>query len=235
MAKAKNSTKPPLLFLHGWGGNKDSFAFLKKAFYDRDLWFVSFAGHGDSAEPKTPMSVADFAADVLDFVDTHSIEKPDVVAHSFGGRVALVLFALHPEKFGRLLLVGAAGLRPKRKLKTKLKIAKFKIDKWLVGLKLKSKKCLENRGSADYNILSPVMRETFKKVVNENLSKYAKMVKAETLLVWGENDTETPLFMGKKLNKLIKNSALVVLEGKSHFCFYEEPLRFALILQNFFV
>ena len=233
--RAQVTKKPPLLFLHGWGGSKDSFLFLTDQFTDRDLWFISFAGHGNSPPPEKPMSVTDFANEVFGFVEQNNIHRPDVVAHSFGGRIALVLFATNPEKFGRLLITGGAGLKPKRKIKTRLKIAKFKLDKWLVKLKLKDKNCLVGRGSADYNKLSPIMRETFKKVVNENLACYAKKVQAETLLVWGQNDTETPLFMGKKMNRYIKNSVLVVFNGKSHFCFYEEPLRFALVLKNFFV
>lgn len=233
--RAKKTGKPPILFLHGWGGNKDSFAFLKTSFCDRDLWFISFAGHGGSAEPKIPMTVLDFAHEILEFIEAQNINRPDVVAHSFGGRVALTLFAKYPQKFGRLLITGGAGLRPKRTLKTRLKILHFKLDKHLVKLKLKNKKCLENRGSADYNLLSPVMRETFKNVVSEDLSHYAKQVTSETLLVWGEKDTETPLWMGKKLHRLIKNSELVVLENASHFCFYEQSLRFALILRNYFV
>lgn len=233
--KSQNPTKPPILFLHGWGGDKRSFLFLKNYFFDRDLWFVSFAGHGKSSVPKKPMKVADFAKEIVNFVAEHKIKKPDLVAHSFGGRVALVLCAKNQNAFGRVVLTGCAGLRPKRGFCYYFRVLKFKIKKWLVKLHLIDKKRLNGCGSADYNALCGVMRETFKKVVNEDLKRYAKKVKNETLLIWGEKDDATPLEMGEKLNKFIKNSALVVFYGCSHFCFLEQPVRFALILNYFLV
>lgn len=228
-------TGNPILFLHGWGGNKESFAFAKNAICDRKLVFVSFAGHGASGAPKRPFCVADFANEVIELLDKLDTKKVDIVAHSFGGRVALVLAAQHPERVGKMLLVGCAGLRPHKSLKVRAKIAKFKIKKWLVRLRLLSHHALEGAGSADYQALAPEMRETFKRVVNQNLAQFAKKVKTETLLVFGECDTETPLWMGKKLNRLIQNSALVVFENCGHFCFYQEPVRFCLILKSFFV
>ena len=233
--KAKNPKQKPILFLHGWGGNKNSFAFLKNAFLDRDLYFVSFAGHGKTPPPLKPMKVADFAKDVKDFIEENKIEKPNIVAHSFGGRVALVLASKSPDLFGKIALTGCAGLLPKRKFSYYKKIIKFKIKKWLVFLHLMNKSKLENSGSADYRALSGTMRQTFKNIVNQNLKRNAKKVKNETLLIWGENDAETPIEMGKKLNKCIKNSALIKIKGGSHFCFLEEPVRFALILKYFFV
>lgn len=233
-AKLKTS-KPPVLFLHGWGGDKNSFAFIKPFLEDRDLWFISFAGHGKTPEPQTPMSVADFAAELKEFINEHNLNGADLVAHSFGGRVALVLAGTNEHMFSRLLLTGCAGLKPKRGIKLRAKILAFKIKKWLVRLHILSPKVLENSGSEEYRVLSPVMRETFKKVVNENLKKYAKRIKNPTLLVWGKKDTATPMFMGKKLNKYIKNSELVVMDKLNHFCFYQQPTKFALILRYFFV
>lgn len=233
--KSQNPTNPPILFLHGWGGDKRSFLFLKNCFKDRDLWFLSFAGHGKSDVPKKPMSVADFANEVKNFVAEHKIEKPDLVAHSFGGRVALVLCAQNKDLFGRVVLTGCAGLRPKRGVGFYFRVFKFKIKKWLVRFGLMSRKRLNGCGSTDYNALCGAMRETFKKVVNENLKKYAKRVGNETILIWGKNDDATPLEMGAKLHRYIKNSALVVFDGCSHFCFLEQPVRFALILNNFLV
>lgn len=226
--------KTPIIFLHGWGGSKDSFKFLAQEFRERDLWFVSFAGHGNSAQPTTPMHVIDFANQVVEFIQQNNIPKCHLVAHSFGGRVALILLSKHPQLFSQAVLTGCAGL-PTKTAKTRLKIAIFKAKKWLVKLHLKNPKCLQNSGSADYKVLSPTMRQTFKYVVNQNLKPYAKKIQTPTLLIWGQNDSATPLKIGKKLHKYIKNSELIVFLGKSHFCFYEEPLRFALILQYYFV
>ena len=111
----------------------------------------------------------------------------------------------------------------------------FKIKKWLVRMKILSPRRLQNAGSEEYRVLSPVMRETFKLDVNQDLSAFARKIENEVLFVWGEKDTATPLWMAKKLNKLVENSSIVVMKNKTHFCFYEEPARFALILRCFFV
>lgn len=235
LVKSKNPTQKPILFLHGWGGNKNSFIFLKNVFPESDLYFISFAGHGNSPQPQKPMTIFDFAKDVLDFMKLHNIVQPNIVAHSFGGRVALVLCSKYPNYFRKVALTGAAGLRPKRSFLYYKKVLKFKIKKWLVRLHLINKNRLNNCGSPDYNALSGAMRQTFKNVVNQNLGHAAKKIKNETLLIWGECDSETPLKMGRKLSRYIKNSEIVVIKGGSHFCFFEEPARFALILQYFFV
>ena len=234
IVKSDNPKFAPILFLHGWGGNKTSFFFLKKAFKDRDSYFISFAGHGESPPPKKPMTVLDFAEEIKNFIVQQKI-KPNIVAHSFGGRVALVLCSKYPSIVGDVVLTGCAGLKPKRGFAYHKKVFKFKIKKWLVRLHLMNKNRLNNCGSADYNVLSENMRQTFKNVVNQNLKNVAKKVKNKTLLVWGESDTETPLKMGQKLNKYIKGSELVIFNGGSHFCFLEEPVRFVLILRFFFV
>ena len=78
------------------------------------------------------------------------------------------------------------------------------------------------------------MRKTFVKVINQDLSELLPRIEASTLLVWGSADTETPLWMGQKMEKEIKDAGLVVFEGCSHFAFLEEPQRFLVILKTFF-
>ena len=225
----------PILFLHGWGGNKNSFLFLKNYFKDRDLWFISFPGHGNTPEPENIIGIEGFAEYVLSFLKEHHIEKVDLVAHSFGGRVALVLLSKHANMFGKVVLTGCAGLKPKFNIKIKLKIFNFKIKKKLVDFKILPKTILQNSGSDDYRVLTEKMRNIFKLIINKDLKNYARSIKNEVLLIWGEHDTATPLYMGIKLNKIIENSSLIVLKNDTHFCFYEEPWRFALILKYFFV
>ena len=87
-------------------------------------------------------------------------------------------------------------------------------------------------GSADYKNASPVMREVLVKTVNEDLSECAKKIKAETLLIWGDNDTAVPLEHAKELNNLLENSDLIVLPG-SHYCYLENLHQVINILNNF--
>ncbi|MGB0719924.1 MAG: alpha/beta fold hydrolase, partial [Bdellovibrionales bacterium] len=71
-------------------------------------------------------------------------------------------------------------------------------------------------GSADYNAAG-AMRGILVKTVNEDLSETAARVACHTLLIYGQNDTETPPEIGTRLAKLIPAAELVVLDGQDHY------------------
>lgn len=78
------------------------------------------------------------------------------------------------------------------------------------------------------------MRETFVACVNEHLDQLVPQVKHEILLIWGENDTATPLYQGKQFEALLKRSALVEIDGTGHYAFLDKPKQFASILRAYF-
>lgn len=90
-----------------------------------------------------------------------------------------------------------------------------------------------SRGSADYNSSTPTMRAILSKVVNEDLTGRLHLIKAPTLLIWGERDTATPMRDARKMDSLIKDSGLVVFEGAGHYSFLDDPRRFAAVLNSF--
>ena len=221
-----------ILFLHGWGGSTLSFKWFADCLQtDFRVFNLDFCGFGKSLEPQTPMGVGDYAQKVKDLLLKEEVTKCYVVAHSFGGRVALKLCEIFDVE--KLILVDSAGIKPKFSFKKFIKIEAYKCKKLLVKLGLKNKKCLDNAGSDDYRVLSDSMKKTFIKVIQEDLSVCAQNVKCETLIVWGEKDKETPLYMARKLNKLIKNSELVVLENTGHFCYLEKPALFLQMITIF--
>ena len=91
---------------------------------------------------------------------------------------------------------------------------------------------LEKFGSDDYKQLNDIMKQTFVKVVNEDLSDDARKISIPTLLVWGKKDKDTPLYMGKTFNKLIKNSKLIILNG-GHYCHIENLQEYSKICMQF--
>ena len=87
-------------------------------------------------------------------------------------------------------------------------------------------------GSRDYKNASPIMRQTLVNVVNEDLSKYAREIEEPTLLIWGENDDEAPVSDARELEKIMIDSALIVLPG-THYAYLENLEKVVLILNNF--
>ena len=233
-----------VLFLHGWGCDGQIFAPIMKQLQRYRLITLDFPGHGKSSEPDTPWGVADFAKGVLELLDHLDIVRCSVIAHSFGGRVAIYMAATHPERISRLVLCGSAGIRPKTDPEKEKKKNAYQRQKELVikigklpgahNITEKLMDALRNKyGSADYKALSPGMRQTFVKIVNEDLTDSLGSIKASTLLIWGENDQETPLWMGQQMEKTILDAGLVVFEGGDHFAFLKEYPRFVRIVNAF--
>ena len=88
-------------------------------------------------------------------------------------------------------------------------------------------------GSEDYAKLSEGMRASFVKIVAEDLQPLLSKIVAPTLLIWGGDDRETPLWMGKTMEREIKDAGLIVFDGRSHYAFLEESARFQLIVKQF--
>ena len=88
-------------------------------------------------------------------------------------------------------------------------------------------------GSPDYNALDDEMRKTFVKVINQDLTELYEKFRASTLLIWGDADTETPLWMGQEMEKRIPDAGLVTFEGGTHFAYLEQIDRFATIARQF--
>lgn len=76
---------------------------------------------------------------------------------------------------------------------------------------------MQKFGSADYKALTPEMRKTFVKIISQDLTDELPRIKAPTLLYWGAEDTETPLWMGKMMEEKIPDAGLVVQEGAGAF------------------
>ncbi len=224
-----------IVFLHGWGMDSSSFLFAKDYFLEYAKVFVDFAGFGKTPPPKRAWFVEDYAKNLYDFLKGFEFENLVLVGHSFGGRVAVRFAAKYQNEFSglKLCLVDSAGIKPRLSLLKKLKIAKFKRLKKKSEKNEKLKRKLESFGSSDYKNLLGVMRETFVRVVNEDLSQDAAKILCDTQIVWGEKDKETKLFMAKKYHKLIKNSKLDIISNAGHFCFLEKPQEFLIILDRF--
>ena len=226
MFSIEEGTGFPVIFLHGWGGSTDSFAFvaasLKRSF--RTVRF-DLAGFGNSPPPTEAWGAEEYARAVREDCEKAGIDEAVFVCHSFGGRVGLALSVMEPKLVRALVLVDSAGIRPKLTLRRKLAVARYR---------RKKKKGLvdPDAGSEDYRALSPSMRSTFVKVVNEDLTPILPSVTVPTLLIWGKDDRDTPLKSGKMMNRLIPDSALIELDG-GHFSYLDSPYTFVRILDQF--
>lgn len=222
-----------VLFLHGWGGEINSFLpILQELKSKYRCVAVDFLGFGKSDYPNVPFSVSDYKDSVVYLLDYLKLRKIDIIAHSFGGRVAFKLMSENPNYVKSAILIAPAGIRGRRRLLVSIKIAIHKIKKLLHKFGAISSDSLEKDGSEDYKGLIPVMKKTFINVVNEDLSKDIKKIRLPVLLVHGINDTAVPLYMIKKIKRLIPTSDYISLFG-GHFCYISDSYRFNKIAISF--
>ena len=241
----KSGSGAPLLLLHGWGGRADSFLPVTRDFSAaRTVYAVDFPGHGNSPEPPAPWSVTEYMELIWAFIRRMDMTGCDIIAHSFGGRVALLLAVEHPEAVRRMVLTGCAGIKPPATGKKTLRARAYKtlraladngLTRRLMGKRVDvwREKLVQKFGSADYKALSAAMRPTFNRVIAQDLRGVLPRIKASTLLIWGTEDRDTPLWMGEVMEKEIPDAALVRLEGCGHFAYLEQYADFRAIAWKF--
>lgn len=210
--------------MHGWGGGYESFLGAVKAMEKRYVCVnVSFFNESE----KTPLKLDDYAIFVIEIIEKlkteFCIEKIVLVGHSFGGRVAIRLGAQNMADC--IILVDSAGLKPRRKLKyyyRRFKARMVKLFKLRIAV-----------GSEDYKLLPPIRKKTFNNIVSTYQDEECKFIKVPCLIIWGQKDKDTPMYMAKKLNRSINDSGLIVLKGAGHYSYIDQFEIFISVLDNF--
>ena len=206
-----------ILFLHGWGGDENSFASVA-SFFERHYKciYLKFP-----TNPPVPWCLDNYCRMVVDEINRQKVDKCHIIAHSFGARVASVLLTKYPGRFDRVVLAGPAGI-PKR----------FSLWLWL---KIRFNKLFKrkNAGSPDYRKLNSIGKKTFKNIIMRDLRPEIRQISHPTLIIWGNRDKAIPRYMVKLWTKLNTNTKLITYKGNGHFCFVESPTRFIIDAQEF--
>lgn len=215
--------------MHGYLSCKESF--IKQIrFFERDyeVFAFDFKGFGDNKGMEYPYSLDDYVIETKEYFYKKGLKSPSVIAHSFGGRVAIKSAYTDKNFFSKIVLTGSAGLKPKKTLSKEIKTKTFKVLSKFI-----KKERLRSFYSKDYLSLDDVMKESFIKIVNEHLDNLLGGIYNKTLIINGKNDRETPLYMAKRLNLGIKNSKLVIIENAGHFCFIDKSDKFNMEVREF--
>ena len=175
-------------------------------------------------QPLRPLDLDDYCNYVEECIQLVEAKEVIVVGHSFGGRVGLRLAVR--RVIDKLVLVDSAGLKPRRSLSYYYKVYSYKAKRKL-GLDT------SGSGSSDYRSMSPIMKRTFVTIVGTFQDFELEHVHIPTLIIWGDMDRETPMYMAKKLIKKIKDNKIIVYEGAGHFSYLERPELFERNLRSF--
>lgn len=219
----KNHSVHKILWLHGWGQSHQALWPMAEFFeYTAESMLIDFPGFGQSSPPPQDWGTEEYMEQLYQTLLKNNFQPAYIVGHSFGCRIAIRLAAKYPQAVQGLILIAAAGLKKRRSLAFKLKagILKFIIKSAKMidhFFETNFKTRLASRfGSSDYQ-KAGVLRNTFVKVVNEDLAPLASQITAETLLIYGEKDEQTPVELGQRLQKLIPNSKLLIIPYQDHY------------------
>lgn len=206
----------PVVLLHGWLTNLETMRpianILKENF---KVYNIDVIGFGKSELPDKPYSCNDFGNFLQKLLSKLKIEKPILIGHSNGGRIIINASGrglVNPKK---IVLIDSAGIKPKRKPNYYIKIYSFKLLKQIAKILPNSEKIRENLlkkyGSDDYKNSPEVLRRTMSIIVNEDQKYLLKKINTPTLLIWGENDTATPIRRCKNNGKTIKRRRTCII------------------------
>jgi pimeloyl-ACP methyl ester carboxylesterase len=220
---AGDAGAPPIVFLHGWGGSRESLRGIGSLF--QSTWRVhllDLPGFGDAPLPPLDWDTARYA----DLVEKYLFEEIGgaavLVGHSFGGRIGVRLAARRPSAARALVLMGVPGLPlpPFSRLRLR-RLGVRTLRKALTALQPVAGPAplawhTRRFGSKDY-LAAGALRPVLVRVVNEDLTECARAVGCPTLLLWGSEDQETPPSLAYRYERLMGGHAEVeILPHKDH-------------------
>lgn len=213
-----------ILILHGWGSNIEIFSpMIEFLATNNRVTVLDLPGFGKSDTPKSAWKLDDYVEFIYDFIKETNINNPIIIGHSFGGRIAIKIGSSRKVKINKIILIDSAGIKKEKKLSLKiktLKLLKNILGKIMPNLITKMK---NKMGSTDYKNASPIMKEILVNVINEDLTPLLNKIDYSTLLIWGENDQETPISDALIMENNIQDSGLVKVPNAGHYSFLDNP------------
>jgi pimeloyl-ACP methyl ester carboxylesterase len=231
----------PVLALHGWGGSIQSFWPVAERLAPKgyQVHLLDLPGFGQSELPPTTWGVGDYAAFILAYLDGAQIDRTALIGHSFGGRISLMLAADHSAWFSRMVLAAGAGIRTPPSLRQMMRsgvsrtVRKGLTSLHMDGLRDRLRESYNQRYASEDFLTAGPLRETFIRVIEEDLTAYAERVPLPTLLIWGDQDQETPLWQGRRFEQIMPDAGLVVFTGAGHFAYLERLSETVHIVDHF--
>lgn len=217
-----------VIVLPGWGNDSKAWqSFQQDLAEDYDVTVIDLPGFGGSQPPPTAWGLSDYAAFIKAFLTKIDLSPDVIIGHSNGGAIAIRGLAGGELKAGSLVLLASAGIRTRYKGRRKFFRLLTKTGKWMT-IFLPARAKLRLRRQVYHSIGSDMLvaehlQGTFKKIVEDDVQPDAAKLSLPTLLIYGENDDQTPIDYGRQYHELIDDSVLEIITGAGHFVQFDRP------------
>jgi len=232
----------PLLILHGWGSSSDSWKEVQRMLAQEGYKVIvpDLPGFGKSAPPPEVWGVKEYSDFLLKFIEKLGLSQFFLLAHSFGGRIAIKFANHHPERLRTLILCNSAGVKQPAGKKTLLVylmarmgniiFSQRPLKRFKAGMRNLFYTLIRNR---DYVKANGIMRDIVRRVLKEDLLPELSNVKTKTLLIWGKRDRLVPVKYAYLFQERLENSRLEILPKIGHSPHLETPEKLSQIIANF--
>jgi pimeloyl-ACP methyl ester carboxylesterase len=227
MGETFGTRTPTVLALHGWSRSRRDFSAVlaPPEVEPLDAIALDLPGFGSTPAPPEAWGSRQYAELVAEVLP--DMARPVVVlGHSFGGRVALQLAAARPDDVAALVLTGVPLVRPEGKgPRPPLPFTAGRLLRRAGLLSESRMEALRRRyGSTDYRAAEGVMRQVLVRLVNERYDEVLAKVRCPVILVWGDDDSVTPIDMARTAEGRFADARLVVAPGAGHLTPLSIPL-----------
>ena len=215
-----------ILILHGWKRSLNEWVPIAQNLSSRyRIILLDLPGFGGTSQSDKSYDTYEYATFVENFLKKLDINRYSLIGHSFGGRLGIIISS-RSNAIKKLILVDSAGIENKP---FHLRLLNLFINpvKKFIPEKVKSK-----FGSSDYKS-SGKLKETFVKVVNQDLTHLFNKVKVPTIIIWGDKDSVLDVSQTKVFKKEIPNSTVRIVWGAGHSPHIEKPKAFLDILNEY--
>jgi pimeloyl-ACP methyl ester carboxylesterase len=230
------------LILHGWGGSSDSWIEVQKILSAKDYKVINIdlPGFGKTPSPIIPWEIKDYNDFLLKFIDNLGLKQIILLGHSFGGRISIRFASLYPGRLKYLILCASAGVKLPYTF-FQLIIYNFaKFGNFLLSPRFlrRFKDWIRNNfymiiRQRDYRKVSRSMKETFKKIVADDLTADLSKIKTKTLILWGEKDKSVPIKAAYIIKEKVSDSTLEIIPMASHTPHLEFPEKLSEIILKY--
>ncbi|MGN7285854.1 alpha/beta fold hydrolase [Shouchella rhizosphaerae] len=241
---------PTVVFIHGVGMDHKMWSpiiFLLKKNYQ--VISYDMLGHGASKKIKGTVSIFDFASQLKQLLMNLEVERAHLVGFSMGGFVAQALAILHPECVETLTLMNVVADRSEDQQKSvAARVEQVREN----GHKSTIEPAISRWFTSEFVEKQPETIQKVRKRLELNdyhsyLAAYSVFAKADQdlwprlseikhpcLILTGENDMGSTVGMSLKMEKVIRNSKVIIVTGQKHMLPLELPQKVAKLLMTFF-